>query len=159
MFVQIVLITWPRWLPCLYMVKTFKNLLLQNRMPKIIETWYVALGTTKFVQMMIQVDLWPSYAKVRFGSLCFSIVDVLETIAENETKQIYEDMNVFDVKVILWPWSKVTQISSFSAFSKIFSQKPLCQSKSKPCRSSLRWGNKSFFHWSWSYDGSQAHIW
>ena len=27
-FIQTVLVTWPRWLPCLYTVKTLKNLLL-----------------------------------------------------------------------------------------------------------------------------------
>ena len=28
---KMVAVHWPRWPPCLYMVKTFKNLLLQNR--------------------------------------------------------------------------------------------------------------------------------
>ena len=30
-FIQMSRVTWPRWLPCPYMVKTFKNLLVQNQ--------------------------------------------------------------------------------------------------------------------------------
>ena len=30
-FVQTVLVTWPRWPPCLYMVQTLQNLLLRNQ--------------------------------------------------------------------------------------------------------------------------------
>ena len=33
--------------------KTLKNLLLQNQENFETESWYIALGTTKFVQMMI----------------------------------------------------------------------------------------------------------
>ena len=32
-FVQMVQVTWPIWLPCLYMVKPLKNLLLWNKKP------------------------------------------------------------------------------------------------------------------------------
>ena len=37
-FVQTVLVTWPRWPPCTYMVKTIKNLFLQNQMADDFET-------------------------------------------------------------------------------------------------------------------------
>ena len=43
-FIQIVLVTWPRWLPRPYRVKTFKNLLLQNQGVNTLKNWYVALG-------------------------------------------------------------------------------------------------------------------
>ena len=43
-FVQMVLVTWPRWPPHPYMVKTFKNLRLQNQKADDLETWYVAFG-------------------------------------------------------------------------------------------------------------------
>ena len=36
---------WSKWRPCPYMVKTFKNLLLQNQKTFDLETWHVALGT------------------------------------------------------------------------------------------------------------------
>ena len=42
-FVQMVLVTWPRWLPCPYMVKTLKNL-LRNQKADDLETWYAASG-------------------------------------------------------------------------------------------------------------------
>ena len=35
-------VTWPRWPPCAYVVKTFENLLLRNRMADDLETWYAA---------------------------------------------------------------------------------------------------------------------
>ena len=43
-FVQMGLVTWPRWPPCPYMVKTFENLLLQNQKADDLGTWYVASG-------------------------------------------------------------------------------------------------------------------
>ena len=42
-FIRIV--TWPRWPPCPYMVKTFKNLLLWNRWTDLHITSYVASRT------------------------------------------------------------------------------------------------------------------
>ena len=33
-----------KWPPCLYMVKTLKNLLLQNQKADDLETWYAASG-------------------------------------------------------------------------------------------------------------------
>ena len=54
-FVQMVVVTSPRWPPCPYMLKTFKSLLLQNRMAEIIEVWYTA--STKLVQM--KTPDWP----------------------------------------------------------------------------------------------------
>ena len=38
-------VTWQRWLPCPYMVKTFKNRLLWKQLASVIETWYTASGT------------------------------------------------------------------------------------------------------------------
>ena len=43
-FVQMVMVTWPRWPPRPYMVKTLYNLLLQNQKAIDLGTWYVALG-------------------------------------------------------------------------------------------------------------------
>ena len=37
-FIPINWVTWPTWLPCLYMVKTLKNLLLQNQYTNDLET-------------------------------------------------------------------------------------------------------------------------
>ena len=42
--VQGIWVTWPRWPPCPYMIKTFKNLLLWNQKANGLGPWYVALG-------------------------------------------------------------------------------------------------------------------
>ena len=55
-FAQIILVTWPRWPPCPYMVKTFKNLLLWNRLVDVIETWYTASGTRVLPSLL---KWWP----------------------------------------------------------------------------------------------------
>ena len=73
-FVQMVQVTWPRWPPCPYMVKTFKNLLLQNQKSYDLETWHVALGTQAVQSLYkwwpwVYLDLF--YGKVKFGPLCF----------------------------------------------------------------------------------------
>ena len=44
-FVRGIWVTWPRWPPCPYRVKTLQKSLLQNRRADSHETWYVALGT------------------------------------------------------------------------------------------------------------------
>ena len=67
-------VTWPRWPPCPYMVKTFKNLLLQNQKSYDLETWHVALGTQALQNLYkwwpwVDLDLF--YGKVKFGPLCF----------------------------------------------------------------------------------------
>ena len=66
-------VTWPRWPPCPYMVKTFKNLLLQNQKSYDLETWHVALGT-QALQSLYKwwpwVDLDLFYGKVKFVCFC-----------------------------------------------------------------------------------------
>ena len=75
-FVCSIWVTWPRWLPCPYMVKTFKNLLFQNRRADFHETWYVASGTPAHHSLF---KWWPwsdlnlFYGKVKFGNLGFSM--------------------------------------------------------------------------------------
>ena len=53
---EMVVVHWPRWLPCLYMVKTFKNLLRQNQ----ISPWGLTFAqilrdrkSTKIAKMMV----------------------------------------------------------------------------------------------------------
>ena len=73
-FIQVVLVTWPIWLPCPYMVKALKNLLLRNWKVNDLECWYTALGTRVLPSLFkwwpwIDLDLF--YIKVKFGPLCF----------------------------------------------------------------------------------------
>ena len=72
---EMMLVTWPRWPPCPYMVKSFKNLLLWSQQADYHETWYVTSGTPAHHSLF---KWWPSsdldlfYGKVKFGKLCFS---------------------------------------------------------------------------------------
>ena len=58
-FVEMFQVTWPRWLPGPYMVKTFKNLLLRNLWPWNLLYSIGYSSTTKFVQMMTLGWTWP----------------------------------------------------------------------------------------------------
>ena len=64
---------WPRWPPRSYMVKTFKNLLLQNRERLGAEPLQESSGTgglPKLLKELSYVDVWLFYGKVKFASLC-----------------------------------------------------------------------------------------
>ena len=67
-FVDMMLVTWPRWPPCPYMVIALKNLLLQNLV--------CSIGTPAHYSLF---KWWPwsdlelFYGKVKFGNLGFSI--------------------------------------------------------------------------------------
>ena len=122
-----VLVTWPRWPPCPYMVKTIKNLLLQNQLTNDLETWYVALcmwGLPRLFKLSPWVGFDPFYAKVKFDHIGFCMGKSenyfifrsycslrSESCLKHLAKWVYEVGWVSKVKVILWPWSKVTQIS------------------------------------------------
>ena len=73
-FVQTVLVTWPSWPPRPYMVKTLKNILLQNQKADNLEPWYAASGAQVLPSLFkwwpwVDLDLF--YGKVKFGPLCF----------------------------------------------------------------------------------------
>ena len=73
-FVQTILVTWPRWSPCSYMVKNLKIFLLQNQKVDDLETWYAASGARVLPNLFkwwSWVDLDLFYGKVKFGPLCF----------------------------------------------------------------------------------------
>ena len=67
-------VTWPRWPPCLYMVKTLKNLILRNQKADDLETCYAALAARVLpilFKWWLWVDLDLFYGKVKLGPLCF----------------------------------------------------------------------------------------
>ena len=73
-YAQMFLVTWPRWPPCPYMVKTLKNHLLWNQKANDLETWHATLGAQVLPSLLkwwpwADLDLF--YGKVKFGSLCF----------------------------------------------------------------------------------------
>ena len=70
---KMVTVRWPRWRPRPYMVKTFKNLLLQNRECLGAEPLQESSGTgglPKLLKELAYIDVWPFYGKVKFASLC-----------------------------------------------------------------------------------------
>ena len=69
---KMVAVSWPRWPPRPYMVKTFKNL-LQNRECLLAEPLQESSGTgglPTLLKELSYVDVWPFYGKVKFASLC-----------------------------------------------------------------------------------------
>ena len=67
------MVRWPRWPPRPYMVKTFKNLLLQNRECLGAEPLQESSGTgglPKLPKELSYIDVWLFYGKVKFASLC-----------------------------------------------------------------------------------------
>ena len=92
-FLQMVMVTWPRWPPCPYMVKTLKNLLLWNQKADDLETWYAASSTQVLpnsFKWWPWVDLDLFYCKVKFGLLCLwekgKTMDFSETIVVCDLK-------------------------------------------------------------------------
>ena len=70
---KMVAVSWPRWPPRPYMVKTFKNLLLQNQECLGAEPLWESSGTgglPTLLKELSYVDVWPFYGKVKFASLC-----------------------------------------------------------------------------------------
>ena len=159
------LVTWPRWLPCQYMVKTLQNILLRNRMTDFHETWYVASWTAAHHSLfnwwpLLDLDLL--YGKVKFYYLCFSIGKSEnsgffrnycslwpESWDMQTTNWVYDGMWVFKVKVISWPWPKV------------MSRKPLRHFNQIVYVSFWVHGNENSLTWCLSQDkdGHHANIW
>ena len=71
---KMVAVHWPRWLPYPYMVKTFKNPLLQNQISPGALSLHESSGTgdlPKLLKWWSYVDIWPFYSKVKFASHVF----------------------------------------------------------------------------------------
>ena len=88
-------VTWPRWPPCPYMVKTFKNLLLQNQKSYDLETWHVALGT-QVLQNYINEDpgLTLTYFTARSNLVLYAFV-----WEKGKTMDFSETIVVYDLKL------------------------------------------------------------
>ena len=69
-----VAVHWPRWLPCPYMLKTFKNHLLQKQISPGALSLQKSSETgdlPKLLKWWSYVDVWPFYGKVKFASPAF----------------------------------------------------------------------------------------
>ena len=128
---KMVAVHWQRWLPCPYMVKTFKNLLLQNQGCLGAESLHKSLGTRgppKLLKWWSYIDLWPFYSEVASLCSCMGTIHLYGKNVEN-SKQL-----------LLWSrWANFAQIS-YGA--------------------SLGWGNERLLKWlqSIDQDGCHAHI-
>ena len=163
-------VTWPRWPQCSKMLKTLKNLLLQNHWANCLETWgHVASGNVVLQSLykswtLVDLDLF--YGKVKFGNLGFSIRKRVKTFDFSEHLQ-----------PVTWnqlkKWTHVSiegqghfltlaQGHLHTKLKTCFSQKPLGQSKpnfiGKPFQVK---GNENLSTWCCSHDqdGCHAHIW
>ena len=95
---KIVAVRWPRWPPRPYMVKTFKNLLLQNREGLWAEPLQESSGTgglPKLLKELSYVDVWPFYGKVKFASLCICMGKTFKNfLLQNRVCLITESLHI-----------------------------------------------------------------
>ena len=118
-FAKMVVVHWPIWPPCPYMVKTFRNL-LQNRGSLGAESLHKSSGTEslpKLLKWLSYIVIWHFYGEVKFASLCICM----------GTIHLY-GKNVENFKrLLLWSlWANVAQIS---------------------CGASLGWAKMVAVHW------------
>ena len=106
-FAQMILVTWQRWLPCPYMVKTLKNRLLRNQKADDLESWYASSGARVLPNLLkwwpwIDLDLF--YGKIKFGPYAFiwekgKTMDFSDTIVVYDLKLATDDRS--DKKFLL----------------------------------------------------------
>ena len=94
-FVQTVQVTWPRWPPCPYMVKTLKTLLLQNRKVDDLETWY-ATSSAQVLPSCSNDDPWLTFTYFTARSNLVPYAFVWE---KGKTMDLSEIIFVYDVYV------------------------------------------------------------
>ena len=149
-------VTWPRWPPCPYMVKTFKNLLLQNQKSYDLETWHVALGTQGLRSLFkwwpwVDLDLY--YGKVKLGHL---YVWMRKTVIKSFNGGKLAAKDYIDWIILLmkniWPQGVVCPCPGaiylhMTTFSNIFSTESQIL-----CGASLGRGSESLYKWSRSHD-------
>ena len=89
---KVVMVHWPRWPPRPYMVKTFKNLLLQNQECLGAEPLQELSGTgglPTLLKELSYVDVWPFYGKVKFASLCICMGKTFKNLSSPKLSMPY----------------------------------------------------------------------
>ena len=110
-----VAVRWPRWPPRSYMVKTFKNLLLQNRECLGAEPLLESSGTgglPKLLKELSYVDVWPFYGKVKFASLCICMGKIFKNLLlQNRACLMAESLHISlgtgELRKVLKKWSYI----------------------------------------------------
>ena len=154
-----------------------KNL-KKSSFPEPIDRWpwnlvcsIVYVSTTKIFKLSPWVDLDPFYAKVKFGYIGFCMGKSenylffrnycslrSQTCLKHSAKWVHEVGWVSKVKVILWPWSKVTQISKLKL---VFLKNRWAIWNQSSYESLKENRNENKYKWVGSHDqdGRHAHIW
>ena len=158
-------VTWPRWPPCPYMVKTFKNLLLQNQKSYDLENWHVALGTQALQSFY---KWWPILRQGQIGS---PIRWMGKTIIKSFNRGKLAAKDYIDWIILLmkniWPQGVVCPcpgaiyLYMTTIFKHLLHWNRLANQSQILCGASLGRGNESLYKWSRSHDqdGRHAHIW
>ena len=155
-----------------------KNLKKSSSSPEPIDRWpwnlvcSIVYGSTTKVTFKLwpRVDLDSFYAKVKFGHIGFCMWKSeniffgnycslkSQSCLKNSTKWVYEVEWVSKVKAILWPWSKVTQISKLKLVSRSNRWAIWNQSSYESLREH---GNENLYKWVGSHDqhGHHAYMW
>ena len=118
--IQMVYVTWPRWPPCPYMVKTLKNLLLWNQKAEDLESWYVASGARIVSSLFKCMTL--TYFTARSNSVPYAFVwERVKTMDFSETIVVtwYEPRHMKTCLRGLRPGITQTGLLSYRSYSDI----------------------------------------
>ena len=153
------------------MVKTFKNLLLQNQKSYDLETWHVAWWTQPLQSLYKWwpwVDLELFYGKVKLSHL---FVWMGKTVIKSFdggklAAKDYIEWIILLMKKKLTPGSCLLcpgaiYLYMTTIFKHLFHWNCLANQSQILCGASLGRGNESLYKWSRSHDqdGRHAHIW
>ena len=164
-------VTWPRWPPCPSMVKTFKNLLLQNQKSCDLETWHVALGTQALQNLYkwwLWVDLDLFYGTVKLGHLYVWMgKTVIKSFSWGKlcSKGLYWLNNtVNEINLtpgVVCPCLGAIYLYMTTIFKHLLHWNRLANQSQILCGASLGRGKESLYKWSRSHDqdGRHAHLW
>ena len=92
---QMVLVTWPRWPPCPYMVKTLKNLLLWNQKADDLETWYASSGARVLPSLL---KWWP-WLTLTYFTARSNLVPYAFVWEQGKTMDFSENIAVYHLKL------------------------------------------------------------
>ena len=178
-------VTWPTRPPCTYMAKSLKNLLpiygknfKKSSSPEPLDGWpwnlvcWSCIGVLpRLFKSWPWVDLDPFYAKVKFCHIGFCMGKSenylffgnycslgSQSCLKHLAKCVNEVEWVSKVKIILWTWSKVTQISKLIL---VFHRNSWAIWNQNSYESWSENGNDYLYKWVGSHDqhGHNAYIW
>ena len=168
-FIDMMLVTWPRWLPCPYMVKTLQKSSTPEPLDRFPRNLVCSIDDSchrSLFKWWPWVDLDLFYGKVKFGNLGFSMGKsencwFFRIIAACNLK-LHEIMKICEYwrsdKIISWPWPKVNYIWNL----KLTFLRNHWANQSQILYVSFQvQGNENLSTWCWSHDqdGCHAHVW